>query len=297
MEINLPAGQTYVVAVSGGVDSAALLDMLVRSSAKEGLVVAHFDHGIRPESALEAAFVGRLAKKHGLTFVAGAAELGHGASEARAREARYGFLEDVRQQHRAVAIVLAHHQDDFLETAIMNFRRGSRRRGLVSLQSTKTRLRPLLGWRKSEIIAYARSRQLKWHEDDSNQDVRYLRNYVRQTIMPRLKEEERTRLLSVCAELAELNRQLDELLENYLRLRSYRRQGRVFSRSWFERFSHEEACEIVATWLIQYKVRDYTQNQINYIVVKLKTLRPGKMIVVGSDQTIRLTKRCLRLEL
>ena len=297
MEIVLPAGRIYVVAVSGGVDSVALLDMLARSSTAVRLVVAHFDHGIRPESAREAEFVAALAEKYGLEFAGGSAKLGAGASEARAREARYCFLEEIRDRHEASAIVLAHHQDDFLETAIMNFHRGCRRRGLVSLQSTETRLRPLLGLRKSEIIAYARRRRLKWHEDASNQDSRYLRNHIRQTIMPRLEEGQRAKFLAICAELANLNRQLDGLLENYLRLRSYRRQGRVFSRSWFERFSHEEACEIVAAWMLQYKIRDYTQSQINYIVVKLKTLRHGKTIVVGSGQTIRLTKRCLRLEL
>ena len=179
----------------------------------------------------------------------------------------------------------------------MNFRRGCHRRGLVSLKSTETRLRPLLGLRKSELVAYARRRRLKWREDPSNRDTKHLRNYVRQKIMPGLKEPERAKLLGACGELAEANRRLDAFLEDYLRRSSYRRRGRVFSRSWFSAFSHEEAREIVAAWLAQYKVRDYTRKQIDYIVVKLKTLPAGKTIVVGSDQTIRLTKRCLRLEL
>ena len=297
MKIELERQQTYVVAVSGGVDSVALLDILVQSQPASRLLVAHFDHGMRDESVDEAKFVEKLAQKYGLPFVLGRASLGAEASEDQARRARYLFLEKTQKEHAAAALILAHHRDDFLETAIINFHRGCQRRGLVSLKSTSDRLRPLLDCDKAEIIAYAQRRGLEWREDESNHNPRYLRNYVRQSIMPKLRGEKRQHLLKICAELSALNRQLDDFLDNYLRQRSYRRAGRVFSRSWFNQFNHLEASEIVATWLIKYRVSNYTQSQIDYIVVKLKTLPAGKTIVVGSNQTIKLTKRCLRLEL
>ena len=295
--IELEADKTYVVAVSGGVDSVVLLDMLIRSQRPGRLVVAHFDHGMRPESVEEAAFVAALARHHGLKFVAGQGHLPASAGEAEARRLRYAFLEKVRDQNAAAGLVLGHHQDDFLETAIINFHRGSHRRGLVSLKSTAGRLRPLLNLSKQEILAYARRHKLQWREDSSNADTSYLRNYVRWQIMPRLDADGRRRLLEACAVLADANNRLDAFLADYLRHRSYRRQGRVFSRGWFNGLGEAEAREVVASWLIQYRVNDYSRKQIDYIVVKLKTLAKGKTIVVGTGKTIRLTKRCLRLEL
>ena len=108
MEITLPGGR-YVVAVSGGVDSVVLLHMLAGQRAKDkrqsrtnsalspqpsALIIAHFDHGIRLDSVEDRKLVQKQAKQYGLPFVYDRAELGAGASEATAREARYAFLRD-----------------------------------------------------------------------------------------------------------------------------------------------------------------------------------------------------------
>src|SRR5688572_27728765 len=133
MKINVAPGK-YIVAVSGGVDSMVLLHLLSQHSQSE-LIVAHFDHGIRPDSAEDRKLVEKTAKKYGLEFVYREGELGPGASEAEAREARYGFLQIIKVKHNAKAIVTAHHQDDMLETAIINMLRGTGRKGLSSLVS------------------------------------------------------------------------------------------------------------------------------------------------------------------
>ena len=103
-----------VVAVSGGVDSVVLLDML----ADEGvnIVVAHFDHGIRPDSAADAWFVKALAARYGVEYIGKREELGADASEELARERRYAFLHEVAQKHHA-KLVTAHHLDDLIERA------------------------------------------------------------------------------------------------------------------------------------------------------------------------------------
>src|SRR5579884_3654782 len=116
MEIQLEPG-AYVVAVSGGVDSVVLLDLLTKNHNLK-LTVAHFDHGKRKDSASDRHFVQKLAEKHGLSFVYAEGRLGLGASEAAARKARYKFLQQVRESAEARAVVTAHHQDDLLETAI-----------------------------------------------------------------------------------------------------------------------------------------------------------------------------------
>ena len=119
---------TYIVAVSGGVDSIVLLDLLANQE-KAKLIVAHFDHGIRNDSRDDRMFVQDLAVRYELPFVYDVGNLGQGASEAKAREARYTFLRGVRQAAGARSIITAHHEDDVLETAILNIMRGTGRKG------------------------------------------------------------------------------------------------------------------------------------------------------------------------
>ena len=142
MKLELEPG-VYVVAVSGGVDSMVLLDLLRRQKDLK-LVVAHLDHGIRSDSDLDRQLVQQVASKHGLAFVYNTAQLGPGASEALARKARYNFLRRVQLATNATAIVTAHHQDDLIETAILNLLRGTGRKGLSSLGDDKHLRRPLL---------------------------------------------------------------------------------------------------------------------------------------------------------
>lgn len=205
----------YVVAVSGGVDSVVLLDKLVRENKAE-LVVAHFDHGIRSDSADDRRFVQALAKQRGLSFEYGQANLGPDASEAKARKARYEFLAKVQKKYRASAIATAHHQDDLIETAIINLLRGTYRKGLSSLSSRPGMLRPLLASTKSNLIDYATKYHLSWREDPTNEDVKYLRNYVRHILVPKLDEADpswRATFLSRLERGAELNRDIDAMIK------------------------------------------------------------------------------------
>ena len=288
---------TYVVAVSGGVDSVVLLDILANSCLPTTrLVVTHLNHGIRSISSETEAFVKEITAKYGLAFFSRQANLGANASEDLSRQHRYQFFREVQKEVGAEAIVVAHHQDDFLETVILNFCRGCHRRGLVSLQSRDRLLRPLLNYRKKDLIAYAQSQQLRWLEDESNLSDRYFRNRIRQKILPRLTEENRQKLLNHCQQLKTSNQELDAFLERYLKHKSYRQQGKVFSRRWFNGLNHLLACEVVSSWLFESQITT-SQKQITYIVVKLKTLAAGKKIIVGTHHRINLTKRSLRLDL
>ena len=140
-----------VVAVSGGVDSVVLLDMLAAEGVN--IVVAHFDHGIRPDSAADARFVKALAARYGVEYIGKREELGADASEELARERRYAFLHEVAQKHHA-KLVTAHHLDDLIETIALNMRRGTRWQGLRAMSDERIE-RPLLKRTKSELIAYA----------------------------------------------------------------------------------------------------------------------------------------------
>ena len=107
MNVEIRPG-TYVVAVSGGVDSMVLLDVLAQVPGLQ-LVIAHFEHGVREDSDEDLQLVESAAKHYDLPFIYERGNLGPTASEAVARAARYAFLRRVREQHAADAIVTAHH--------------------------------------------------------------------------------------------------------------------------------------------------------------------------------------------
>lgn len=211
MNIANVAPGKYVVAVSGGVDSCALLHILRSQSGLE-LIVAHFDHGIRDASAKDADFVRQLAATYGLPFVSERAELGATASEAAARIARYAFLERAKAQHHAQAIITAHHQDDLIETALINLHRGTGWRGLCSLRDTPERRRPLLQVSKTELVAFATAHHLQWREDSTNTDTRYLRNRIRHKLISVMTPEIRQQLLALIARQTELRTDIEQAL-------------------------------------------------------------------------------------
>lgn len=175
-KLNLEPGK-YVVAVSGGVDSVVLLDLLATQPDLD-LIVAHFDHGIREDSAENARFVEVLAGRMKLPYYVSREELGANASEALARERRYEFLRALADKHHA-KIITAHHGDDVIETVAINLTRGTGWRGLAVLDSSDV-VRPLLDVHKHQLLDYAKRRQLDWYEDSTNASDKYLRNRLRQ---------------------------------------------------------------------------------------------------------------------
>lgn len=291
MKIKLDPGK-YVVAVSGGVDSVVLLDM-VRQLPEVKLIVAHFDHGIREDSAEDRRFVQQMAMQHGLPFTFSEGKLGPGASEDQARRARYTFLEQVRNAADARAIILAHHQDDAIETAIINLLRGTGRRGLSSLRERQGISRPLLHATKRQLRAYALARGLEWREDSTNQDIAYLRNYVRHKLLPRFTIEQRKKLLTLVNTMAETNQQLDTQLINYLHVQPS--QG-VLSRKAFVHLPHNVAREVMASWLRHQGVRGFDSKALERLVVAAKTAKPGTFTDALLGYSLRIGKDQLQLE-
>lgn len=292
MEMKLQPGK-YVVAVSGGVDSIVLLDMLAQKTGLE-LIVAHFDHGIRPDSASDATFVKELAHKYGLPFVSKRVELGSSASEATARTARYAFLRDVQKQTGAQTIVTAHHQDDVLETAILNILRGTGRRGLSSLQSTHDIKRPLLDVPKKGIEAYAVQRKLSWREDTTNRDERYTRNYIRHRLLVKFDARSRQQLLATIEQARLVNAELEPLLA--AAIVGHQALQAEIDRQWFASLPHNLAREVMATWLRQAGVADFDRHTIERLTVQAKTKPAGKQLDVLHNYRLNLTKKSLALQ-
>jgi tRNA(Ile)-lysidine synthase len=214
----------YVVAVSGGVDSMVLLHQLVTGVCKslqvapENIVVAHIDHGIREDSWADEELVKRVASKYGLSYESFQANLGQDVSEEQARKVRYKLLRQCCKKYNA-QLVTAHHQDDVIETMIINLLRGTGWRGLVSLGSGPQAVRPLLAVTKSELVVYAKKHALRWREDSTNVNEAYLRNYVRLRVLPSMLAKNpnaTTELLAINKKVLDLKNNIATELQNII---------------------------------------------------------------------------------
>jgi len=186
---HLVTGERVVVAVSGGLDSMALLHLLRfgRGLPKLELVAAHFDHRMRPESREDALWVEGLSRAWNVPVEVGEAEVPMTSEEA-AREARYAFLEAVRVRTGARWILTAHHADDQAETVLFRIARGT---GLAGLRGIPARrgviLRPLLSFWREELEDYVRSAGLAPRVDSTNEERRFARNALRHDVLPQLE--------------------------------------------------------------------------------------------------------------
>ncbi len=199
-ECRLDPNRPLLVGVSGGADSLALLDLLVRAGYNP--TVAHFDHQLRLNSGRDAEKVAEIAASYGCELVSACADVRllrrdqHLTIEQAARHARYEFLFKAARDIQAEAVVVGHTADDQVETVLMHILRGSGLDGLRGM-SPRTFLdrfsavipltRPLLSVWRSEIDAYCRERELMPLQDESNLDQAFTRNRIRHSLLPVLE--------------------------------------------------------------------------------------------------------------
>ncbi len=186
-----PGTEPLLVAVSGGLDSMVLLELLLQTREQHGrpLLVAHLDHGIHPESAAPRDLVRRRAAAAGVECIVGSAGLGPGAGETGARVARLRWLRETASARGARWIVTAHQRDDQLETVLMRLLRGSGPAGLAGMSPVgRGMLRPLLGVSRATLQRYAIRQGLTWWEDPANRESRHLRSWIRTTLVPLLEQ-------------------------------------------------------------------------------------------------------------
>lgn len=272
----------YVVAVSGGVDSVVLLDMLSKQPGLD-LTVAHFDHGIRDDSADDANLVRDLSTKYGYKFETKREELGEKASEDLARSRRYEFLRFVAKKHDA-RIVTAHHADDVVETIAINLMRGTGWRGLAVLDSDI--LRPLTSMFKSEILDYAKSNDIKWHEDSTNASDVYLRNRIRHQAA-KMSDDDKLQLLALWVNQKQLKRMIEIELKTILD--GEKSNSRYFF-SQLEPVTGIECLRFVTSGRL-------TRPQLSRAMVAIKTAKAGAMFEAGSGVRIKFTSRNFTVEL
>lgn len=194
----LPEGKTVLCALSGGMDSMVLLDVLVKLSGNLGfsLCAAHYNHKLRgEESQRDADFVASYCEAQKIPLILGegnvaweAEKQGRGIEET-ARSMRYAFLEDTAKTIGAARILTAHHADDNVETVLLHLVRGTGLRGLTGIPPVRGIIaRPLLSTTRQEISDYVQRNKLPFVEDSSNEDPTFARNRLRHQVLPILKE-------------------------------------------------------------------------------------------------------------
>ncbi|HTB63053.1 MAG TPA: tRNA lysidine(34) synthetase TilS [Opitutales bacterium] len=195
LEQNAHKNEVWGVAVSGGADSVALLLLLWAHypQQRKQMVVLHFDHAVRPDSAADAQFVHKLAKALGLPFATARRAPGGAVNEAALRDARMNFFRGQLAARHAHVIFFGHQRDDIAETMLMRLTRGSGASGLCAPRPVREfpdgliALRPLLNLDHANLCAALKAVGAAWQEDSSNAQGDYLRNRLRHDVIPAWK--------------------------------------------------------------------------------------------------------------
>jgi tRNA(Ile)-lysidine synthase len=215
-------GKRYLLACSGGLDSMALAHLL--HTAGIPFELAHVNFGLRDsESDGDEEFVKKWGQGHGIpvhVYRANTkewAEKNGVSTQMAAREIRYQFFEEIRSKHKLAGIVVAHQEDDQLETIFLNLARGTGIEGLYGMSDRRGELiRPLLSFSRAELAAYAEEVQLAWREDRSNASIDYKRNKLRHQGLPALyslEPDTRQNLLQSFARLKDTGKAFSGLFE------------------------------------------------------------------------------------
>ena len=290
-----------ILAVSGGVDSMVMLNIIYNSTvkkygydfAKENIIIAHFEHGIRgEESKLDLEFVKKTANKLGLRFEFSYGNLDKNTSEAKAREVRYNFLRGIATKYQGI-IYTAHHLDDLVETVIINLKRGTGWRGLVPLDSEGTHrifLSKEYLMDKQKILAYAKQNNIQWREDSTNKEEKYLRNRIRKynTVTNEIKKEIYKKWLAQ----KELKKEIELEVEEIVASITQKTEGGVkYSRNIFKNNVDEAVLTEVLRKIIWNEAKAVILNKrLNELAKQIKLLPSGKKTQIAGGINITLSK-------
>lgn len=263
-------GHRLILALSGGIDSMVLADLLLK--AKADFVLAHCNFHLRgEESDGDEQFVREFAERNGLKLYVKQFDTidyakQHGISiEMAARELRYQWFEELRHELNYDFIAVAHHADDQLETFFINLLRGAGIRGLKGMQPVNGHIiRPLLDVSREEIRQYAMENHIAWREDHTNAETQFLRNRIRHELLPvidGISKEGRTSILKSISHLASENELYRELLKNEMA----QRVVRVGENQKFQLSDPQPSIlnpQLLFEWLREY---GFNENQVLFI--------------------------------
>ncbi|KPN80324.1 hypothetical protein RZ56_02130 [Apilactobacillus kunkeei] len=222
--------EAVVVAVSAGVDSMALLNLMMNlpKQNRPTIIVAHVNHHLREQSAEEQQYIRDFCSKNDLKMAVGNwEEQDHPKNgiEMAARKYRYDFFSRVMNEYNSRILLTAHHANDQAETILMRLIRGSFIKDLVGIKQSRQfnggcLIRPLLAFSKKELTNYMKDAAIKWYEDDTNQKLDVTRNRIRHRLIPFIEAENNRgieHIDSFSQQLDLMKKQNDYLMEKILK--------------------------------------------------------------------------------
>jgi tRNA(Ile)-lysidine synthase len=228
----IQAGDSVLIAVSGGIDSMVLLDVIIKlqQELQCTLAVAHINHLLRGnESDQDEKFVKSVAEKYGIPCYTKSIDIQKYARERKrsiqdfAREVRYNFFLELRSEYGYRSVATAHHADDNAETMLFNIFRGTGVHGLTGIPVKHKNagiIRPLLFSTRKQISGYAEQNSIRYCEDSSNAKTEYTRNLIRHQLIPQIQESINPRLTETLTRMSTLFTELEDFLSNlYLQTR------------------------------------------------------------------------------
>ena len=277
-----------ILAVSGGVDSMALLAMYAHAD----IIVAHTDHGTRKSSAEDANFVRQKCQELGVKFYKTKLELGEGVSEELARKKRYEFLKTI-QEKESGTLYTAHHLDDVLESIAINLIRGTGWRGLTPFYNDGL-VRPFIitkMW-KRDVLKFAGEQNICFRQDPTNYEADYLRNRVREK-MSKLDETTRTDIINLFEKQNELRRRIEKLVTE---LAKQTVMGKNFhKKELFLAVDEKVALEILREICLMHGY-SLTRKQLTDFLSAIKTYAPHKKFNLPKNHFVTVLKNYIMFE-
>lgn len=218
-------GDRIVMAVSGGPDSIAMLDILIKIRDKLNftLCVAHVNHMIREEAEEDKKFVENYCKKNNIDFYSKSIDVQKLANnnkigtEEAGRLVRYEFFDEVLEKTNSNKIAIAHNKNDRAETIIMNTLRGSGISGLKGIEAVRGKyIRPLIECERNEIETYCKRENINPRIDKTNFNNTYTRNKIRNVVIPYIQKEFNPNIINTLERLSQLVCEEEEYIEKQI---------------------------------------------------------------------------------
>ena len=271
-----------ILAVSGGVDSMALLAMYAHAD----IIVAHVDHGTRKSSAEDANFVRQKCQELGVKFYETKLELGEGVSEELARKKRYEFLKTI-QEKEGGTLCTAHHLDDVLESIAINLIRGTGWRGLTPFYGDEL-VRPFIiakMW-KRDVLKFAGEQNICFRQDPTNHEAAYLRNRVREK-MSELDERARADIINLFEKQGELRNKIEKLVTE---LAKQTVMGKNFYKKELFLTADEKVAIAVLREICLMHGYSLTRKQLGDFLLAIRTYAPHKKFNLPKNHFVTILK-------
>ena len=271
-----------ILAVSGGVDSMALLAMYAHAD----IIVAHIDHGTRKSSAEDADFVRQKCQELGVKFYKTKLGLGEGVSEELARKKRYEFLKTI-QEKEGGTLCTAHHLDDVLESIVINLIRGTGWRGLTPFYGDEL-VRPFIISRmwKRDVLKFAGEQNICFRQDPTNYEADYLRNRVREK-MAELDETTQADIIELFEKQNELRGKIEKIVTE---LAKQTVVGKNFHKKELILAADEKVALEVLREICLIHGYSLTRKQLADFLAAIKTYAPHKKFNLPKNHFVTILK-------